>query len=51
NSHSVVSQHRICNNHDFDWDGVDILHQENHRRKRELAEMCYIKCSKYTINS
>ncbi|EZA54944.1 hypothetical protein X777_05468 [Ooceraea biroi] len=47
---SVVSKHRIINNHDFDWLNVDILHQESHRRKREIAEMFFIKRHRHSIN-
>ncbi|EZA55468.1 hypothetical protein X777_04749, partial [Ooceraea biroi] len=50
NNNSVVSRHRICNNHNFDCNNVKILHQEDHRRKREIAEMCYIKQSDSAIN-
>lgn len=48
--HSVVSKHRVCNGHDFDWDGVKILHNEHHWKKRDIAEMCYIKRNNMSIN-
>ncbi|RLU19030.1 hypothetical protein DMN91_009388 [Ooceraea biroi] len=47
---SVVSRHRVDNDHDFDWAHVDILHQEKHLRKREVAEMILIKKHDNTIN-
>jgi len=46
---SVVSNHRLRNNHDFDWDKPNILHKENNRKKREVAEMFYIKRYENTI--
>ncbi|EZA52967.1 hypothetical protein X777_07426, partial [Ooceraea biroi] len=48
--HSVVSKHRLANNHDFDWSNPLILHREKHRRKREIAEMFLIKKEENTIN-
>ncbi|EZA57987.1 hypothetical protein X777_01995 [Ooceraea biroi] len=48
--HSVVSKHRINNNHEFDWNNVKILHRETHNRKREVAEMFFIKRDNNTIN-
>ncbi|EZA62075.1 hypothetical protein X777_06969, partial [Ooceraea biroi] len=47
---SVVSEHRLVNDHDFDWQNTFILHHESHRRKREVAEMYYIKSHTDTIN-
>ncbi|EZA61386.1 hypothetical protein X777_12293, partial [Ooceraea biroi] len=50
NTHSVVSEHRLNNNHDFDWSSPSILHSEKQRKKREIAEMFLIKQCKETIN-
>jgi len=47
---SVVSNHRLDCNHDFDWEGPDILHRERNRKKREVAEMFYIKRFKNNVN-
>jgi len=47
---SVVSQHRIEFDHDFDWCKLNILHKEPNRRKREIAEMFYIKKFNNNIN-
>jgi len=47
---SVVSQHRIEFDHDFDWCKLNILHKELNRRKREIAEMFYIKKFDNNIN-
>ena len=48
--HSVVSKHRIDCNHDFRWLEPRILHSEKHRRKREIAEMVFIKRQTNKIN-
>jgi|GEM_PF-1112420 len=47
---SVVSEHRIKFDHDFDWCKPNILHNERNRRKREIAEMFYIKKFDNNIN-
>jgi len=33
----------LSENHNFKWDEPIILHKENNRRKREIAEMFFIK--------
>ncbi|EZA59748.1 hypothetical protein X777_16229, partial [Ooceraea biroi] len=50
NEHSVVSKHRLSENHDFDWDKPTILHRETHKIKREIAEMIYIRKHSNCIN-
>ncbi|EZA59834.1 hypothetical protein X777_16036 [Ooceraea biroi] len=47
---SVVSKHRMENGHTFDWSNVAVLHQEKYLRKREMAEMLFIKRSSNAIN-
>jgi len=42
-NYSVVTEHRLSCNHDFEWDKPEILHMEKNRRKREIAEMFFIK--------
>ncbi|XP_071581446.1 uncharacterized protein [Temnothorax nylanderi] len=49
-SRSVVSKHRAFHQHDFKWLEVDILHKENNVRKREIAEMFFIKNQANTVN-
>ncbi|EZA52391.1 hypothetical protein X777_08884, partial [Ooceraea biroi] len=49
-NHSVVSKHRLLNNHEFDWFNAKVLHQENHCRKREISEMWFIKRHNNSIN-
>ncbi|RLU18221.1 hypothetical protein DMN91_008577 [Ooceraea biroi] len=47
---SVVSKHRLENDHNFDWNNCKVLHRENHRRKREIAEMFFIMRQCNAIN-
>jgi len=47
---SVVSKHRSDHLHDFNWTAFDILHHEKYTKKREIAEMFYIKKFNNTIN-
>jgi len=42
-NYSVVTNHRLSEEHDFKWDEPIILHKERNRRKREIAEMFFIK--------
>ncbi|KAL6421068.1 hypothetical protein ACFW04_013592 [Cataglyphis niger] len=46
---SVISKHKLEFDHDFDWSAPDILHNEKHVRKREMAEIC-IPISTFTKN-
>jgi len=47
---SVINKHRNDFLHDFNWTVFNILHQEKHTTKREIAEMFYIKKFNNTIN-
>ncbi|EZA62937.1 hypothetical protein X777_15529, partial [Ooceraea biroi] len=47
---SVVSKHRLCEGHEFDWSNVKVVHQEMHTKKREIAEIIHIKKQDNTIN-
>jgi len=49
-NHSVVTNHRLSYNHDFEWDKPNILHKEKNRKKREIAEMFLIKKFDNNIN-
>jgi len=42
-NYSVVSKHRLMQNHDFDWSNPKILHKEKHKKRKEIAEMIFIK--------
>jgi len=47
---SVVTNHRLSYNHNFEWDKPNILHKEKNRKKREIAEMFLIKKFDNNIN-
>jgi len=47
---SVITDHRLNFDHDFDWINPDILHKERNRKKREIAEMFFIKKFDNNIN-
>jgi len=47
----MVTNHRLSEKHDFKWDEPIILHKERNRRRREIAEMFFIKKYKKTNNS
>ena len=47
---SVISEHRIDNNHDFYWKNVKILDKEPNYFKRLVSEMIHIKKEDKTIN-
>ncbi|EFN67960.1 hypothetical protein EAG_10498, partial [Camponotus floridanus] len=49
-NHSVVSKHKSDSGHDCDWMKPNILHNEKNVRKREIAEMFYIKKFNNIIN-
>jgi hypothetical protein len=42
-SPSVITKHRIAENHEFDWENVEILDKEPSFVKRSISEMLYIK--------
>jgi len=47
---SVISQHRLSNNHEFQWDDIDILDKERKYHNRLISEMIHIKKQKNSIN-
>ena len=49
-SPSVISKHRIEENHNFKWDKVEILDIEPSYNKRLISEMIHIKKQKHGIN-
>jgi len=49
-THSVITEHRLQFNHDFDWEDVEILDVERNFNKRLISEMINIKCQKNGIN-
>jgi len=47
---SVVSNHRLENNHEMDWSGVMILDKESSYVKRIISEMVHIKRQHICLN-
>jgi len=47
---SVVTDHRLSFNHNFDCDNPNILHKEKNRKNRDITEMFFIKKFNNTIN-
>ena len=47
---SVVSKHILEHDHKFKFSDPIILHKEKHIKKREIAEMFYIKKFNNTVN-
>ena len=47
---SVITEHRINLQHDFDWDNITILDHEPIYHKRLISEMLYIKRQKNSLN-
>jgi len=47
---SVISEHKLEFNHDFDWNNPSILDREGKYYRRLVAEMAYIKMHNNTIN-
>jgi len=42
-NHSVITEHRLESDHEFDWDNSIILDKEKHYNKRLISEMINIK--------
>jgi len=49
-NHSVITEHRLKYDHEFNWANPAILDIEKHYNKRLLSEMINIKTQKKTIN-
>lgn len=48
--HTIVTEHKIDNNHDFKWNSVKILEKEPNNKKRLISEMIHIKKNRNCIN-
>ena len=48
---SVITEHRINLDHEFDWENVQILDREPYLSKRLVSEMAHIKLQKNSLNS
>jgi len=49
-NHSVITEHRIEFNHDFEWDNPIILDKEKQYYRRLTSEMIYIKLQNNSLN-
>jgi len=49
-SPSVISEHRLRFNHDFEWDNIKIIDYELSYQKRIIAEMVHIKKQQNGLN-
>jgi len=48
--HSVISEHILNHNHNFDWDNTVILDREPRFYKRIISEMIHIKEQNFSLN-
>jgi len=48
--HSVITDHRIISDHDFDWDNVEILDVKRNFNKILIPEMINIKSQNKDLN-
>ena len=48
--HSVITEHRISHQHDFDWKNIKILDEEKILNKRLILEAIHIKQQKQSLN-
>jgi len=46
NIHSVITQHRIEEIHEFDWENVRVLDRERFLSKQLISEMMHIRLQK-----
>jgi len=49
-THSVITDHRLKDNHEFDWDRVEILDNERFLSKRLISEMLHIVRQNNSLN-
>ncbi|KYQ47791.1 hypothetical protein ALC60_13177, partial [Trachymyrmex zeteki] len=47
---NVITEHRLQEGHEFDWDNVAILDEEPHYRKRLTSEMIFIRKQTHGLN-
>jgi len=49
-THSVITDHRLKDGHEFDWDRVEILDNEHFLSKRLISEMLHIARQNNSLN-
>jgi len=47
--HSVITKHRINNNHEFNWNNPEILDKEKYYYRKLISEMINIKSQKKCV--
>ena len=47
---SVITEHRLNSDHEFDWENVEILDKERYLSRRLVSEMTHIKLQGNSIN-
>jgi hypothetical protein len=47
---SVITEHRINCNHEFDWEGIKILDSERYLGRRLVSEMLHIRMQSNSLN-
>jgi hypothetical protein len=50
NNHSVITEHRLKYNHDFDWENIKILDNERFLSRRLTFEMLHIQLQNNSLN-
>jgi len=48
---SVITDHRLQAEHEYDWDNAKVLDQDFNYNKRLISEMIYIKKQKHGLNA
>ncbi|KYN15231.1 hypothetical protein ALC57_12529, partial [Trachymyrmex cornetzi] len=48
--HSVITEHRISHQHEFDWENIKIIDKERVLNKRLISEMIHIKKQRQSLN-
>lgn len=48
--HTTISKHIVENDHNINWEHPKILEVEQHKSKRDIAEMLHIKTNSQTLN-
>jgi len=49
-SQSVISNHRLENNHDMNWNDIKIVDNESSYSKRLISERIHVKKQPYCLN-
>jgi len=49
-SPSVITEHRLNLNYDFEWDSIKLIDNERSYHKRLISEMVHIKKQQYGLN-